>query len=74
VALWGLGDLDGAAAAHDEAIQRFSRPDDLWRRDVALVLRARTAVDRGDTEATRLVDLSLGAARRVGTRTWSGSP
>jgi tetratricopeptide (TPR) repeat protein len=64
VALWALGDLDAAAAAHDEAIQRFAAPDDLWRRDVAVVLRARTAVDRGDTDATERVNVGLRSARR----------
>ena len=66
VALWGLDDLDGAAAAHDEAIRRFAAPRDSWRRDVAVVLRARTAVDRGDADATDRVNTALGAARRSG--------
>jgi predicted ATPase/DNA-binding SARP family transcriptional activator len=66
VALWGLDDLDGAAAAHDEAIQRFADPGDQWRRDVAVVLRARTAVDRGDADATERVNVALSAARRSG--------
>jgi predicted ATPase/DNA-binding SARP family transcriptional activator len=66
VALWGLDDLDGAAAAHDEAIQRFTAPDDFWRRDVAVILRARTAVDRGDADATERVSIALSSARKSG--------
>ncbi len=64
VALWALGDLDAAAAAHDEAADRLAGDDDTWRRDVAVVLRARTALDRDDADAADRVAAALVAARR----------
>ncbi|MCV2489982.1 tetratricopeptide repeat protein [Geodermatophilus sp. YIM 151500] len=64
VALWGLGDLDAAATAHDEAVQRLAAGEDGWRRVVAAVLRARTAVDRGEADATDRVGAAVAAARR----------
>ncbi|MGY1604204.1 BTAD domain-containing putative transcriptional regulator [Geodermatophilus sp. SYSU D00815] len=66
VALWALGDLDAAAAAHDEAVERLAGEAEPWRRDVAVVLRARTAVDRGDPDATDRVAAAVAAARRSG--------
>ncbi len=65
VALWALGDLDAAAAAHEEAIERFEAVDEPWRRNVAVVLRARTAVDRTDDDAAERVAAALVAARRT---------
>jgi tetratricopeptide (TPR) repeat protein len=62
--LWALDDLDGAAAAHDEAIRRLARSDS-WRQDVAAVLRSRTSVDRGEPDATDRVAAALQAARRT---------
>ncbi|MGY1807017.1 BTAD domain-containing putative transcriptional regulator [Blastococcus sp. SYSU D00669] len=66
VALWALGDLDGAAAAHDEAAERLAAEEEPWRRDVALILRARTAVDREDDDAGERVAAAVVAARRSG--------
>ncbi|WP_369253111.1 BTAD domain-containing putative transcriptional regulator [Geodermatophilus amargosae] len=66
VALWALGDLDGAAAAHDEAIDRLAAGSDTWRRDVAVILRARTALDRHDADADDRAATALAAARRSG--------
>jgi predicted ATPase len=64
VALWALGDLDAAAAAHDEAVERLAAERNSWRRDVAMILRARTAVDRHDPDARDRTAAALAAARR----------
>ncbi|PRY49008.1 putative ATPase [Geodermatophilus tzadiensis] len=66
VALWALGDLDAAAAAHDEAIERLAAEGDSWRRAVAVVLRARTALDRHDPDAGDRTAAAAVAARRSG--------
>jgi predicted ATPase/DNA-binding SARP family transcriptional activator len=66
VAHWALGDLDAAAAAHDEAIERFVSVGDLWGESICRVLRARTALDRGDADAEDRLRAGLEAARRCG--------
>ena len=66
VAHWALGDLDAAVAAHDEAIQRFVDVGDLWGESTCRVLRARTALDRGDADSEDRLRAGLAAARRCG--------
>jgi predicted ATPase/DNA-binding SARP family transcriptional activator len=66
VARWALGDLDAAGAAHDEAIERFVAVGDLWGESICRVLRARTALDRGDADSEDLLRAGLDAARRCG--------
>jgi tetratricopeptide (TPR) repeat protein len=66
VARWSLGDLDAAAAAHDEAIEHFVVVGDPWGEAVCRVLRARTALDRGDTDSEDRVHEGLDVARRCG--------
>ena len=66
VARWALGDLDAAVAAHEEAIERFASAGDLWGEAICRVLRARTAVDRGDPDAEERIRIGLDTARRCG--------
>ncbi|MGI8938389.1 MAG: AfsR/SARP family transcriptional regulator [Iamia sp.] len=66
VAHWALGDLDAAAAAHDEAIELFVDAGDLWGESICRVLRARTAFDRGDADSENRLRVGLGVARRCG--------
>lgn len=66
VAHWALGDLDAAVAAHDEAIERFVAVGDLWGESICRVLRARTALDRGDADTEDRLRAGLDAARRCG--------
>jgi predicted ATPase/DNA-binding SARP family transcriptional activator len=66
VAHWALGNLDAAVAAHDEAIERFLAAGDLWGESICRVLRARTALDRGDADAEARMQAGLAAARRCG--------
>ncbi|MEO8185524.1 MAG: BTAD domain-containing putative transcriptional regulator [Deltaproteobacteria bacterium] len=66
VAHWALGNLDAAVAAHDEAIERFLAAGDLWGESICRVLRARTALDRGDADSEAHLRAGLAAARRCG--------
>ena len=66
VAHWALGDLDAAVVAHDEAIKRFVAVGDLWGESICRVLRARTALDRGDADSEDRLRAGLNAARRCG--------
>ena len=67
VAQWATGDLELAAATHDEAIERFDETGDVWSRTVCRVLRARTARDAGDPElAQRLLEASIDDAKSTG--------
>jgi predicted ATPase/DNA-binding SARP family transcriptional activator len=66
VAHWALGDLDAAVAAHDEATERFVAVRDLWGESICRVLRARTALDRGDADSEDRLRAGLAAARRCG--------
>ena len=66
VAHWALGDFDAAVAAHDEAIERFVAVGDLWGESICRVLRARTALDRGDADSEDRLRAGLAAARRCG--------
>jgi predicted ATPase/DNA-binding SARP family transcriptional activator len=66
VALWGLGEMDAAAAAHDEAIDRFASAGDVWGEAICRVLRARTALDQGDPSVEDLLRAGLDGARRCG--------
>jgi predicted ATPase/DNA-binding SARP family transcriptional activator len=66
VAHWALGDLDAAVTAHDEAIERFVAVGDLWGESICRVLRARTAIDRGDADAEERLRAGLDVARRCG--------
>jgi predicted ATPase/DNA-binding SARP family transcriptional activator len=66
VAQWALGDLNASTTAHDEAIERFIAARDLWGEAICRVLRARTALDRGDADAEHRLREGLDAARRCG--------
>jgi tetratricopeptide (TPR) repeat protein len=66
VAHWALGDLDAAVAAHDEAIERFVSCGDIWGESICRVLRARTALDRGDPDGEERLHAGLAAAQRCG--------
>ncbi len=63
---WAMGDLSGAAAAQDEAVQRASACGDTWNRTAALVMRARTAVDADEDDADDRISGALAAARLGG--------
>jgi tetratricopeptide (TPR) repeat protein len=67
VAQWALGEPE-AAASHDEALRRFQGAGDLWGEAVCAVLRARTALDAGDTDAPSMTTAALAAARMCGDR------
>jgi hypothetical protein len=58
-----MGDLPGAAAAHDEAAERADACGETWHRTAALILRARTAVDADEDDADDRIAAALAAAR-----------
>ncbi|WP_214401048.1 ATP-binding protein [Pseudonocardia lacus] len=60
---WAMGELPGAAAAHDEAAERAEACGDMWHRTAALILRARTAVDADEDDADDRIAAALAAAR-----------
>jgi predicted ATPase/DNA-binding SARP family transcriptional activator len=66
VALWGLGRLDDAAAAHERAIDAARARRDDWGLALNLVLAARTAADRGDPDLEERLDVAIAVARRAG--------
>lgn len=67
VAHWARGDLESAAAAHDEAIPLFDGVGDIWGRTICRVLRARTARDAGDlVRAEQLLELAIDDAKQTG--------
>jgi predicted ATPase/DNA-binding SARP family transcriptional activator len=66
IALWGQGDYPGAADAHDRAAALFDTLRDGWGSALALVLRARTALDDADPTLTQRLDQAERAARRSG--------
>jgi predicted ATPase/DNA-binding SARP family transcriptional activator len=66
IALWGQGDYTAAAEAHDRAAELFDSLRDPWGSALALVLRARTALDDADSDLTRRLDQAETAARRSG--------
>lgn len=68
VAHWGLGEYDEAARVHDLAIARFRELGDDWGLAICLVLRARTAIDRGDADTGELLAAATAVATRVGDR------
>ncbi|MCO1659346.1 hypothetical protein [Pseudonocardia humida] len=61
---WAMGDLRGAAAAHDEAVERADAAGETWTRTSALILRARTAVDADEDDVDDRIAAALAAARR----------
>jgi hypothetical protein len=58
-----MGDLRGAAAAHDEAAERADACGETWHRTAALILRARTAVDADEDDVDDRIAAALAAAR-----------
>jgi predicted ATPase len=66
IALWGQGDYTGAAEAHDRAADLFDGLRDPWGSALALVFRARTALDDADPDLTQRLDQAETAARRSG--------
>ncbi len=65
ISQWALGDLAGAAASHDEAVDRLAFVADSWDRTAALVLRARTAIDAGDERVDDRIDRAVASARQI---------
>ncbi len=68
VAEWALGNHAAAAAAHDEAIQLFTRADDSWGLALCKVLRARTAIDLADHRGEVMAQDALVAAHKTQDR------
>ncbi|NNE10752.1 MAG: hypothetical protein HKN41_00730, partial [Ilumatobacter sp.] len=67
VAQWATGDLEAAAAAHDDAIRRFATTGDEWSLTICRVLRARTARDAGDLAyAEQLLEVAIDDAKQTG--------
>jgi hypothetical protein len=66
---WALGDLPAAAASHDEAVEHLTVVGDQWNRTVALVLRARTAVDAHDPRVDDRIETAVNSARQGGEAT-----
>ena len=66
VAQWGQGKLDDAAATHDRCASTFRDLRDEWGLGLALSLRARTGVDRGEADVALLLDAALALVRRSG--------
>jgi predicted ATPase len=63
---WAMGDLAGAAAAQDEAVERAAASGETWQRTAALIMRARTAVDADEDDADTRIATALAAARLGG--------
>ena len=64
VAQWATGDLQSAAASHDEAIRLFRNTGERWGHTICRVLRARTARDMGDPDlAEELLDAAIDDAK-----------
>ena len=68
IALWGRGDHVGAADTHERAAALFERLGDDWGRALALVLRARTAFDAQEPDASARLKAAETAARGCGDR------
>ena len=68
VALWGSGRLDDAASAHDQAIAVCRETGMDWSLAMALLMRARTAIDRDEEQAADLLAAAISIARRSGDR------
>jgi len=66
VALWGSGDLDRSAALHEQAVGKFEAAGDVWGIGVCTVLRARTAVDADNPNASEMARRAVEVARRAG--------
>jgi predicted ATPase len=66
IALWGQGDYTAAAEAHERAADLFDGLRDPWGSALALVLRARTALDDADPDLIRRLNQAETAARRSG--------
>lgn len=67
VAQWAAGELDAAAATHDEAIAIFDQRREPWGAAICRTLRARTAHDGADLDRMRtLLDVAIDDARRTG--------
>jgi predicted ATPase len=63
---WAQGDLRSAAGSHDEAAARAEAAADRWHRDVALVLRLRTAIDAGEPHVEDRLERVLSQLRGNG--------
>ncbi|HVM10019.1 MAG TPA: BTAD domain-containing putative transcriptional regulator [Acidimicrobiales bacterium] len=68
VVKWSMGELDDAAAHHDDGIAAFASAQNDWGIAVCSALRARTAVDRGEAAAQARAEEALVVARRAGDR------
>lgn len=66
VAQWALGDLDSAMQTWAEAIDQFGRSEDDWGAALCRVLRSRTALDQGASNAREIITEGLTAARSTG--------
>jgi predicted ATPase/DNA-binding SARP family transcriptional activator len=66
VAEWALGELDASSRTRCDAIATFSAADHEWGLALCRVLRARTAIDQDDPQATTRAEEGLEAARAKG--------
>jgi ATP/maltotriose-dependent transcriptional regulator MalT len=67
VAQWGLGEVEAAAATHDEGIDLFDGLHHPWGATMTRIVRARTALEQGEVALARdLLDIALDDARTLG--------
>jgi predicted ATPase len=63
IADWALGDFAAAATSHDEAIHLATCTGERWHRLAALTLRARTALDAGESDAVERIEAAIAAGQ-----------
>jgi predicted ATPase/DNA-binding SARP family transcriptional activator len=68
IAEWAMGDFSKAAITHDEARQIAEENSLTWHRVVALSLRARTALDSGEADASHRIQEAVAAAQSEGEK------
>lgn len=68
VAHWAMGELKAAATAHEEAAELASQQPESWSFLAATVLRARTALDAGESDALSRIHTAVALAQRANER------
>ncbi len=68
IAQWAMGELADAASAHDEAIEVTRDHPRSWLHCSALVLRARTALDRGEPDVGDRLQRAIDAVHVSGEK------